>query len=80
MWIWVIWMLSDDLPIDGWKVNPTTQPHFDWALHPHPSEPDVDGLDRQEIVALVERFPMIRIEAQGSRPKVLVAEGDEDGT
>lgn len=73
-------MLSENLPIDGWKVNPTTQEGFDWALYPHPSEPDVDGLDRQEIVALVERFPMIRIEANGSRVKVLVAEGDEDGT
>lgn len=71
-------MLSDHLPIDGWKVGPTAQNGFDWAISPHPAHPDVRSLDREEIEALLEEFDAVRIDANQGSPRVLVAKGDPD--
>jgi hypothetical protein len=71
-------MLSKDLPIEGWKVNPTGQDGYDWALHTHPAHPDVDSLNRDEIEALLKRFDAVKITGDThDRPKVLVAGGDQ---
>lgn len=75
-----MWMLNSDLPIDGWKVNPTARDGFDHALHPHPADP-AESLEPEEIDALAEQFDHFQIMVNPGRYElqILVAGGD-DGT
>lgn len=72
-------MQNTDLPIDGWKVNPTARKGWDFALHPHPANP-ADSLEPEETEALAEAFDHFQVEVNPGRYElqILIRTGDGD--